>query len=319
MNTWGKVLSAVRWVGPVWFAVVITYLIFGIFSPGMFKGTQILNILQVSAFLGTVAIGQTVALLVGGIDLSVSGVITLVNIVLAALMNGRAEQTFPALGICLTLCILVGLVNGVFIAIVRVTPLIVTLAMNSILFGAALLYTGGAPRGSVTAEFAQIGQGHFMGVPLSALVWLMLAAIMIFLTRKTVFGRHLYAIGANPRAAYQMGVNVERVLIATYVLSSLLAGLAGILLTAYINLPSLGIGTQYQMTSIAAAVVGGTSLTGGLGTVLGSIGGVLFITELNSFTNMIRVSPGVQFVLQGIIIAASLVLYRVIGAVGRQK
>ncbi len=319
MKVRAKGLSLVRRIGPVWFAVVVMYLLFGIFSPGMFKGTQVLNILQVSAFLGTVTIGQTVALLAGGIDLSVSGIITLVNIVLAAVMNGQTEQILPAVGLCLLLCILVGLANGVLIAIVRVTPLIVTLAMNSVLFGAALVYTGGAPRGSVTADFAQIGQGYFLGVPLSTVFWLGLAAIAIGLTRKTIFGRHLYAVGANPRAAYQMGVPVERVIISTYLLSSLMAGFAGILLTAYINLPSLGIGTQYQLTSVAAAVVGGTSLTGGLGSVWGSIGGVLFITELNSFTNMIRVSPGVQFILQGIIIAASLVLYRVIGAVGQQS
>jgi ribose transport system permease protein len=313
-----KLLSFIRQIGPIWFAVVIMYMLFGIFSPGMFKGTQILNILQVAAFLGTVTIGQTLALLAGGIDLSVSGVVTLVNIVLATVMNGQSERIVPAVGICLILCIVVGLINGLLVAIAKVTPLIVTLAMNSILFGAALVYTGGAPRGLVTDEFAQIGQGYFLGIPLSTISWLLLALVMIFLTRKTVFGRHLYAVGANPRAAHQLGVKVDRTLISAYILSSVMAGLAGILLTAYINLPSLGIGTQYQLTSVAAAVVGGTSLTGGLGSIVGSIGGVLFITELNSFTNMVRVSPGVQFVLQGVIIAASLVLYRMIGTAGRR-
>jgi ribose transport system permease protein len=307
-------LSWVRRIGPVWFAVVIVYFIFGIVSPGMFKLTQIMNILQVAAFLGTVTIGQTLALLAGGIDLSVSGVVTLVNIVLAAVMNGKPEHMVEAVAICLLLSILIGLINGVLVSVVRVTPLIVTLAMNSALFGAALVYTGGAPRGSVTAGFAVIGQGYVLGIPISAVCWLALAVGMAWVMRRTIYGGRLRAVGANPRAARAMGVKVERTLILAYVLSSVMAGFAGMLLTAYINLPSLGIGTQYQLTSVAAAVVGGTSLTGGIGSIIGAVGGVLFITELNSFTNMVKVSSGVQFVLQGVIIAASLVLYRVIGS-----
>lgn len=299
-----------RRVGPVWFAVIIMYAVFGIISPGMLKPSQMLNILQVSAFLGLVTIGQTLALLVGGIDLSVAGVVTLTNIVLASIMSGRSEQMLPAVAVTLVLCVLVGLVNGILISVVGVTPLIVTLATSSVLFGAALVYTGGAPHGSVTAEFAQIGQGHIAGLPWSAVIWLGTAAIMAFVTRKTVFGRRIYEVGANRRAAYVLGTRVNLVVIAVYVLSSLMAGLAGILLTAYINLSSLGIGTQYQFASVAAAVVGGASLTGGAGSILGAVGGTLFITQLNSFTNMIQVTSGVQYLLQGLIIAGSVLLYR---------
>lgn len=307
-------LRIVRRIGPIWFAVVIMYIIFGIISPGMLRPSQMLNILQVSAFLGLVTIGQTLALLVGGIDLSVSGVVTLTNIVLASVMSGRGEQTLPAVLIVLALCVLVGLVNGVLISVVRVTPLIVTLATSSVLFGAALVYTGGAPHGSVTDQFAQIGQGYVGGLPWSAVIWLATAAIMFFVTRKTVFGRRIYEVGANRRAAWILGTRVDLVVISVYVLSSLMAGLAGIVLTAYINQASLGIGAQYQFASVAAAVVGGASLTGGAGSVLGAVGGALFITQLNSFTNMIQVTSGVQYFLQGFIIAASVLLYRTIGS-----
>lgn len=319
MTMTANTIAFVRRIGPVWFAVVILYLVFGLISPGMFKLSQVLNILQVAAFLGTVTIGQTIALLAGGIDLSVSGVVTMTNIVVAAVMNGQPERVFLAVGICLLLAVLVGLVNGILITVARVTPLIVTLATNSILFGAALVYTGGAPHGSVTRGFAQLGQGSLLGFPLSALFWLGLAAVMFWLMQKTVYGRRLYAVGANPQAARQMGVRVNLVLISAYILSSLMACLAGLLLTAYINLPSLGIGTQYQFASVAAAVVGGASLTGGIGSIMGTVGGALFITQLNSFTNMVQVSPGVQFFLQGFIIAASVVLYRAIGNIASRS
>ena len=305
-------INIIRRIEPVWFAVIILYIVFGLISPAMFKPNQIFNILQVAAFLGTITIGQTIVILTGGIDLSVSGVVTLVNIVLASVMNGQSEQVLPAVIICILLAVVVGLINGALVSIVKITPLIVTLAMDSILFGAALVYTGGAPHGHVTEGFALIGQGSIFGFPLSAVSWIAIAIVMILITKKLKYGRRLYAVGANPIAANLMGVRVNHIIIGAYVLSSLMACFCAILLTAYINLPSLGIGRQYQFASVAAAVVGGASLTGGVGNILGSIGGALFITELNSFTNMIRVTPGVQFFLQGFIIAASVVLYRAI-------
>lgn len=275
----------------------------------MFKASQVFNILQVTAFLGTVALGQTVALLVGGIDLSVSGVVTLTNIVVASVMAGQTDRMVPAIALCLLLAAGVGLINGLLVAVVHVTPLIVTLATNSVLFGAALVYTKGAPHGSVSSTFAEIGQGHLMGFPISTICWLLIALGIAWLLRKTTYGRQLYALGANPRAARLMGVHVGRLLISAYILSSLLAAAGGFLLTAYIGLPSLGIGDQFLLTSIAATVVGGTMLTGGLGGVIGTVGGALFITELNSFTTIVQVSTGVQYIIQGIIIALGVVLY----------
>jgi ribose/xylose/arabinose/galactoside ABC-type transport system permease subunit len=301
-------------IEPVWFAVILLYIVFGLISPAMFKTNQIFNILQVAAFLGTITIGQTIVILTGGIDLSVSGVVTLVNIVLASVMNGQPDRIIPAVVVCVVLAVVIGLINGTLVAVARITPLIVTLAMDSILFGAALVYTGGAPHGHVTEGFALIGQGSIFGFPLSAASWFAIAAAMVLVTQKLKYGRRLYAVGANPAAANLMGIRVNHVIIGAYILSSLMACFCAILLTAYINLPSLGIGRQYQFASVAAAVVGGASLTGGVGSIMGSIGGALFITELNSFTNIIRVNPGVQYFLQGLIIAASVVLYRAINA-----
>ena len=301
-------------VGAVWIAVILLYLVSGLISPGMFQVSQALNILQIAAFLGVVAIGQTLALLVGGIDLSVAGVVTMSNIVVTSLMVGRSDTLVPALVISLLLAAAVGFINGSLIALVRVTPLVATLGTNSILFGAALVYTGGAPHGSISPGFAVCGQGHIWGLPVSTVCWLAIGLAMVWLTRQTTFGRRLYAVGANPAAARLMGISVNRILISTYVLSSVMACLGGLLLTSYIGSPSLGIGDQFLLTSVAAVVVGGTALSGGLGSILGTIGGAIFITELNSFTNIVRVSTGSRFVLQGAVIALSVLLYHLVGS-----
>lgn len=309
-----RILALANRFGAVWIAVISLYVVSGLVSPGMFHVNQVLNILQVAAFLGVVATGQTLALLVGGIDVSVAGVVTMSNIVSTSVMIGRSETMLSGIVICLLIAAVVGLINGGMITMLRVTPLVATLAMNSILFGGALVYTGGAPHGTVSPEFIFFGQGHLVGLPVSTLCWLAIALSMLWLTQKTVFGRRLYAVGANPAAARLVGIAVRRTVTIAYILSSVMAALGGLLLTSYIGSPSLGIGDQFLLTSIAAVVVGGTALSGGVGSVLATVGGTLFITELNSFTNIVSVSTGIQFVLQGAIITLSVLLYRLIGA-----
>ena len=303
----------VQRTGVVWLVVILLYAVSGLFSPGMFQVSQVLNILQVAAFLGVVATGQTLALLTGGIDLSVAGVVTMANIVSTSIMAGRDGNMSMAVATCILLAATVGLINGLMITVIRVAPLIATLGMNSILFGAALVYTHGAPHGSISAGFAVFGQGHMTVFPVSTICWLTVALTIAWVTRQTVFGRQLYAVGANTTAARMMGVPVRRIVVIAYILSSVMAVLGGLLLTSYIGSPSLGIGDQFLLSSIAATIVGGTALTGGMGSVIGTIGGTLFITELNSFTTIVRVSTGTQFVLQGAVIALSVLLYRFVG------
>ncbi len=298
--------------GAVWIAVLGLFLLSGLISPAMFQLSQMLNILQVAAFLGVLATGQTLALLVGGIDLSQAGMVTLVNILSTSIMLGADSRTPVAILACIALAALVGLLNGVIITLLKVTPLIATLAMNSILFGAALVYTGGAPHGDAAPGFQWIGAGNLFGLPVSMIVWLAIALAVAWILRKTVYGRWLYATGANATAARLMGVPVVPIIISAYVASAVLAALGGLLFTAYIGAPSLGIGNAFLLTSVAAVVVGGTVLTGGVGSVIATIGGTIFITELNSFTNVIQITTGTQMVLQGSIIALSVLLYRLI-------
>lgn len=312
-------LAILRSVGAVWIAAISLYLISGFISPAMFQLGQVLNILQVASFLGVIAAGQTIAVLTGGIDLSQAGVVTLTNIVATSIMLSQPENIPAAIVVVLVLALLVGLANGFLVTAVGVTPLIATLGMNSVLFGAALVYTGGAPSGGTPVEFQVIGTGSLFGIPNPALIWLGLSLGLLVLTRRTSYGRRLYATGANPRAAEMMGVNVGRTIVSAYVLSALMAALGALLLTAYVGAPSLGIGNQFLLTAVAAVVVGGAALTGGSGSVVATMGGAIFITELSSFTNIIQVSTGTQFVIQGALILVSVLVYRALVAMPDAK
>ncbi len=311
-----RILAAVNRIGAVWIAVIGLYAASSLISPAMFQVHQVLNILQVASFLGVIACGQTLALLAGGIDLSQAGVVTLVNIAAAEVMDGRAGRIAPALLVCALLALAVGVLNAALITRLRVTPLIATLGMNAILFGGALVFTGGAPHGAIAPAFTGIGAGSVLGMPAATLIWLAVALAVAWLTRATSFGRALFAAGANPRAARLMGIAVGRTLGLAYVGSALLAGAGGLLLTAYIGAPSLGIGDQFMLTSVAAVVIGGTALSGGIGSVMASAGGAIFVTELSSFTNIARISTGMQYVVQGTMIALSVLAYRAVAARG---
>jgi ribose transport system permease protein len=172
--------------GAVWIAVVALFLVSGLVSPAMFQVGQVLNILQVAAFLGVLATGQTVAVLVGGLDLSQAGTVTLVNIVSTTVMLGNDAAIVPAILVCLVIAAGIGVINGVIVTLLRVTPLIATLAMNSILFGAALVFTGGAPHGEAAPGFNWIGAGSISGVPVSMIFWLVIALAVTWIVRKTV-------------------------------------------------------------------------------------------------------------------------------------
>jgi ribose transport system permease protein len=293
----------------IWIATAALFVVGWILQPNSFSLSQLLNVLQIASFVGIVAIGQTVVILTGGIDLSVSGVVTLVNIVAALVMKGDPARIIPTTLLCLAIGVAVGIVNGLLVTKARIVPLIVTLAMQAILFGTALLLTGGIPSGGVPKEFLFLGQGRIAGFPVAAIVWLGLTLVFAVATRRMIYGRWLFATGSNARAAHMSGVPVDPTLIAAYALSGLTAAVAGLVLTSYIGLPALQSGDKYQLLSIAAVAVGGTALSGGIGGVWLTAGGALFVTELGSITNVLQVGTGAQFVIQGAAIVLGTALY----------
>ncbi len=296
-------------VAGIWVVTAALFVVGWVLQPNSFTANQFLNVLQVASFVGIVAIGQTVVILTGGIDLSVSGVVTLVNVVAALVMKGDPDRIVPTVILCLGIGTGVGVINGLLVTKARIVPLIVTLAMQAVLFGTALLLTGGIPSGGVPKDFLFLGQGRVFSFPVAAIVWIALTAAFAFLTRRMTFGRRLYAVGSNARAAHMAGVPVDPTLIAAYASSGFTAAVAGLVLTAYIGLPALQSGDKYQLLSIAAVAVGGTALSGGIGGVVLSAGGALFVTELGSITNVLQVGTGAQFFIQGAAIVLGTALY----------
>ena len=274
----------------------------GIVSPRSLAPTNLLEILRQAAPLGLLAIGQTIALLIGGIDLSVSSLITLTNVIAARMMIG-GDQTIPlTMVVVVAVALLVGAANGLLILFIRIPPIITTLAMGIILQGASYIYTKGAPIGNIAPGFRVIAEGHIVGLPWAMIVWAVLLALVWLLLKRMRYGRQLYATGANPQIARLSGIPHRWTIVSAYMLCSLFACFAGLMLSAYIGVASTSVGTNYDLSSIAATVIGGTTFAGGEGGMAGTVGGVLVLVLLNGLLTVLRISDAGKLMAQGAII-----------------
>ena len=277
-----------------------------------------LNVLRQISINLCLSLGMTLVILSGGIDLSVGSVLAFSGAIAAGLLkNGIPLQAggvmlqFTAWGAILAGVLvgsLLGWFNGFVITRFRLPPFVATLGMLSVARGLTQLWTKGYPITGLGGQFGFIGTGHFLKVPMP--VWLSAALVAVFtlVTRKTRFGRYLYAVGGNERAAQLSGLNLRRIKILVYTLGGGLAGVAGLLLTARLDsaTPSAGIG--YELDSIAAVVIGGTSLSGGRGSVLGTVLGCLIIGVLNNGLVLLSVNPFWQQVIKGLVILIAVAL-----------
>ena len=295
-------------VPPIWIAVVLLYVLACILSPNMLSWNQIKNLLRVSAFLGTVSLGQTYAILTGGIDLSVASVITASNIICCMTMMYGNGSTVLGIVLPLLLAVGVGLLKGIIITQIKILPMIVTLALNSVIFGLALILTGGVSTGRVSPGFAAMGDGAFLDIlPWTFIIFVICAAVLMFMEKRTKLGRELFAVGANYRSAFVAGINSDATIIKAHVICSVMAAISGLLLSAYINLPNFYLGDPYATDSIAATVIGGTLMSGGVGGIGGTIGGAIFMTILNSMLNVLRMGMGPQYIIKGAVIVIGLI------------
>jgi ribose transport system permease protein len=257
---------------------------------------------QVAAILAILAAGQTLVMLTGGIDLSVATTLTAGAYVTSA--NGsRGAVTAIAAGVGVGL--LVGAVNGFGVAICRVQPLIMTLGTSAVSVGALTVYSQQGVSGTplVPDVVRSLGSGTFLGgIPYDLLVWLPLAALILLGLRSSGYGRMLYAIGDNPEACRLAGVRVWQVQFAVYVLCALLAALSGLILVGYTNAADLQIGESYLLPSVAAVVIGGTSIFGGLGGYAGTIMGALILTVLGTLLTLLNAAESLRQILYGLII-----------------
>ncbi len=297
--------------GGIYLAVIFLMLIAGLISPQFLSANNLSNILRQSAALGIVGIGQTIVMISGGFDLSVTAVMQLVTVMVAEISRGRDDLLLPSFLACLLMGILIGTVNGALIARRRTSSFMITLAVAMIVTGARLVYTRATPSGTLPAALRPLSQGQVLGIPFSVLLYLGLTLLASIILRHTTFGRRLYATGANPEAARLSGVPVASLRVIVFIISGFLASLAGLVLAAYIGYIDQWLGGGYDLDSIAAAAIGGVSLAGGKGGVWGTLAGVLLIRMLMNFVVVVGLPVEYQFVVRGATVVLAVALYSV--------
>jgi len=282
-------------------------------------------LLQISVNL-CLSIGMTLVILTGGIDLSVGAMLALAGAVGAGLLKNGL--TLKALGVVLQFTpfgamvagiavgFALGLFNGIAITRFKLPPFVATLGMLSIGRGLTMLWTGGFPITDLGAQFGFIGAGFWLGIPMAVWISAALVAIFYVVSQRTTLGRYIYAVGGNEKATAYSGVDVERVKLWVYALCGALAGVAGLIVTARLDAADPKAGLGYELDSIAAVVIGGISLSGGRGSIFGTVLGCLIIGVLNNGLFLLDVSPFWQQVVKGFVIIAAVALDKM-GARGR--
>jgi inositol transport system permease protein len=302
------------------------FLIFGVMvvvasclSPAFLSPINLINIVRQMSIVGLIALGVTGIIVSGGIDLSSGSVVGLTAVVAASLaqMPDYSAAFYPGLHLPLIVPVLaacmvgalVGLINGSLVAKARIPPFIATLGTFTAIRGAANLYTGGRPISNLTDDYNFIGQGDVGGVPVPIIILVVMAVITHILYAHTKFGKYIYAIGGNEQAARVSGINASRYKMLIYVYASFLAALAGLVVSSRIGSGQPGLGVGYELDAIAAAVIGGTSLSaGGIGTVAGTIVGALIIGVLNNTLDLMNVSAYWQQIIKGCIIVGAVII-----------
>ena len=266
--------------------------------------TYLLQQLQVGAFLGIVAAGMMLVILLGHIDLSVPWTLT------AAAMMATAVGGPWALPVGLAVGLLVGVVNGIGVAYLRVPSMIFTLGINAVMRGLMIMLTGGfAPQSHSTPLMTALSVGHVFGVPVALLVWAAVSAVIVFILSRTPLGRYIYAIGNRETAAYLSGIRTQHVLVAAFGLCGLCAGFAGVLLAGYSTKAYQGMGDAYLLPVIAAVVIGGTNILGGHGRYAGTVVGAILITLLTSVLSVMQMPEAGRQIIYGVVIILMLLMY----------
>jgi ribose transport system permease protein len=301
-------------------ALVLMIAVMGSLSDTFLTAENGWNILRQISVNVCLSIGMTLIILTGGIDLSVGSILAFSGAVAAGLLkHGIAVPpanlliAFTASGaMIVALCVGLGLgaFNGLMITRLRIPPFVATLAMMGIARGLTELWTGGKPITGLGSTFETLGTGTAAGIPVQVWVYLVLVAVFVVITKKTRFGRHIYAVGGNERAARLSGLPVGRITFAVYAIGGALAAVAGLIVTARLDSARPSAGEGYELDSIAAVVIGGTSLSGGRGSVLGTLLGCLIIGVLNSGLVMLEVSPFWQKIVKGAVILAAVAIDR---------
>lgn len=299
-------------------ALLLMILVMSFLSDKFFTVENGWNVMRQISVNVCLSVGMTLVILTGGIDLSVGSILALSGAIAAGLLKNGTElpifnlfigyTLFGAALLGILMGSLLGYINGIAITKFRVPPFVATLAMLTIARGLTMLWTGGFPITGLGETFGFIGTGWFLTIPMP--VWISMLIVLAFavITRRTRFGRYIYAVGGNEKAAHLSGLNVKRIRLFVYTLAGALSAVAGLIVTSRLDSAQPNAGMGFELDSIAAVVIGGTSLSGGRGSVLGTVLGALIIGVLNNGLVLLNVSPFWQQVIKGTVILLAVIV-----------
>lgn len=303
-TTSGRTMSGRRLVsaaGP-FLGLVVLLIVAAVTTPQFYSGAVLNLVFFQLGLIGITAIGQTLVLLVGGIDLSVGGVIGLTTVIVAVSTGGDASALPAALALAIGAGALVGLVNALLVVTRQVPPFVATFAVFVLVQGVVVAWTKGAPSGNIPDELSWLGTGDLIGIPTGAWLFAGLALVASVLLARGTVGRRVYATGANRRAADLSGIRTGLVIASCYVLSSLLAVLAGLINAGYVGYVDAQLSRTLDLDSIAAAVIGGVALSGGKGRIEQTVLGAALLAVLLTWLVQLGAGAGAQMLVSGIVI-----------------
>jgi len=290
-------------------AFVLLCILLAILSPAFLRWTNILNVVRQSSIFGIMALGMTFVILTGGIDLSVGSILAVSGMLAAGILKADAGVV-AAIAVAVGVGLVFGIINGLLITIGKIAPFVVTLGMMSIARSLTLIYSRGHPISGFSESFRFLGGGSVFGIPFPIILFLTAVFFAWLILEQTRLGRYTYAIGGNEETVKLSGINVSLYKTMVYVISGIASAISALILTSRLNSagPTAGIG--YELDVIAAVVIGGTSLSGGRGSVWGTLLGALLIAVINNGMNLIGISPHFQQLVKGIIIVTAVILDR---------
>lgn len=293
----------------VYVFLVVIFILAVVVSPKFFQARNLFNILRQASALGVLAIGQTVVIISGGIDLSVAAVMQLAGVTIAEMTKGENTYVWIALPTVLLAGALIGLGNGVLVAKRKVQPFISTLFVGLLVTGLRLLVTRATPSGILPPFIRVLGSASLGPVPNALIIFAVTALLVSVILVRTTWGRKIFAVGGNIRAAALNGINVDRITMLSYIVCGFLAALAGVVLVGYLGYADQEIGIGYDLDSIAAVAVGGAILGGGKGRVSGTVAGVLLMAILLNLVLMLGLKVEYKLIVRGLVILAAVAFY----------
>ena len=292
----------------VYLSMLGVYAVSCILQPNYLSAKYLVDTLVMASILGILALGQTFVILTGGIDLSIIWTMNLAAVIVCMFQYSGRNPVLAVLA-ALTVSAAIGIFNGIGVAFLEIPPMVMTLATQSIVYSITMVYTDGNARGQSPEWLRWLSTGYTVGLRNVLIFWLLIAVLAAFVLSRTAFGRRLYAVGNSVSVSYLSGINVKGMLIAVYAISGITAMISGLVFTGYLGYSYLSMGENYELPSIAAVVVGGTSILGGKGSYTGTVAGAIMLYLVTSMLNNMQMEASGKKMIYGLIILIVLLVY----------